>query len=63
MGAKSTIGITRSQALAFVMNVLYQASNETLSRVVEELNDGLWENGDYENSLGLHNFQIKGEWE
>ncbi len=58
MGAKSTIDITRSRALHFVTDVLYEVDNETLARVVEELNDELWQKGDYENSLGLHNFQI-----
>lgn len=58
MGAKSTIDITRSQALHFVTDVLYEVDDETLARVVEELNDYLWQKGDYENSLGLHNFMI-----
>lgn len=63
MGAKSTIDVTRSQALQFIMNFLYDADNETIARVLEEVNDSLWENGDYENSLGLHNFQIVDEGE
>ena len=58
MGAKSTITISRSQALYFITDVLYHADNETIARVVEELNDDLWERHDFENSLGLHNFQI-----
>lgn len=63
MGAKSTIDITRSRALHFVTDVLYEVDDETLARVVEELNDYLWQKGDYENSLGLHNFQIVGKKE
>ena len=58
MGAKSTIDITRSQALQFATDSLYEVDDETLARVVEELNDYLWQKGDYENSLGLHNFMI-----
>jgi hypothetical protein len=58
MGAKSTIDISRSRALNFVNDVLYEADDETLARIVEELNDYLWQKQDYEISLGLHNFHI-----
>lgn len=58
MGAKSTIDITRSQALSFVLGFLGHADNQTLARLVEELNDELWEKHDFENSLGLHNFCV-----
>lgn len=59
MGAKSTIDITRSKAFHFVTDVLYEVDDETLARIVEELNDYLLQKGDYENSLGLHNFMIR----
>lgn len=58
MGAKSTIDITREEAISFILKTLIQADRETLERVVEELNDSLWENRDFENTLGLHNFKI-----
>ena len=58
MGAKSTIDIKKDEAINFIITALLQADNETLARMVEELNDSLYQQGDYENSLGLHNFQI-----
>jgi hypothetical protein len=42
------------------MDALGRADNETISRVLEELNDCVRESGDYSNSLGLHNFAVRG---
>lgn len=58
MGVKSTKDITRSQALHFITDAMYEVDNVTLARLVEEINDYLERKGDYENSLGLHNFYI-----
>jgi hypothetical protein len=58
MGAKSTIDITKGQAIAFIMKCIDDVDNETLANLVEELNDGLLQKGDYENTLGLCNFRI-----
>ena len=58
MGAKSTITISRSHAIGFIMQFIMMASNDTLASVVEDLNDQLWDSGDYQNSLGLHNFMV-----
>lgn len=54
MGAKSTITISRSKAMSFIEEFLYNASNEVLASLVESLNDEV----DASNSLGLHNFQV-----
>lgn len=58
MGAKSTLDITKEEAIAFILKSLLQADNQTLERLVEELNDDLRYKHDHENSLGLHNFKI-----
>lgn len=59
MGAKSTLDITKHDAFDFILSSLYKVDNETLAKIVEDLNDYFRRNGDYERYLGLHNFQIK----
>lgn len=59
MGAKSTVKITKAEAINFIIEQLQRVNNETLERLVEELNDSLLYNQDFDNTLGLHNFTIE----
>ena len=58
MSAKSTITISRTEALEFIIRNIYIVDNETLADVVEDLNDYLGEYGD-ENYFGLYNFYVE----
>ena len=56
MGAKSTIDLTRSEAISFILENVHNVDDSTLEILVDDLNDRLRENG--EDNLGLHNFSI-----
>jgi hypothetical protein len=57
MGAKSTIELTREEALNFIYSFISKVDDKTLALLVEDINDELWHEGN-EDSLGLHNFSI-----
>lgn len=59
MGTKSTVSITRRQALNFVTDFVWQVDKKTLAKVVELLNDAIMEKDD-QDSLGHHSFEISG---
>ena len=40
------------------MNRLDHMDNSTIARILEEVNDEADNQGDYANSLGLHNFRV-----
>ena len=54
MGAKSTIDISREEAISRIESMWNHASDEAISDVLEILND----DADSEESVGLHNFRI-----
>lgn len=58
MGAKSTVYITRQEALEFVFVHINQMSDRALADLVETINDDLLQNKNYEYSFGLHNFVV-----
>lgn len=57
MGAKSTLDLTRAEALAFIIQNLYNVDDRTIANLVEELNDALRNAG--EDNMGLHNFCVR----
>ncbi len=57
MGAKSTMSITRADALKEIFGMLLKADDETLANVLEDLNDG-----SDDPHLGLLNFSIVSDY-
>jgi hypothetical protein len=58
MGAKSTVKITKQQALTFIIQQIMRADDRTIADLVEQINDRLWSDCDFDNTLGLHNFEV-----
>ena len=56
MGAKSTIIITRSKAVNFIMSNLCHLDNQAISQILEEVNDAIRGGDDH---LGFHNFRVR----
>lgn len=59
MGAKSTVYITRQEALDFVSAHINQVSSLALEEVLELINDNLYANKNYEHGFGLASFIIE----
>ena len=59
MGVKSTLDITREEAITYIMDNISLVSNEVLSDMVENMNDGFRKECDWDRTLGLHNFRIE----
>lgn len=57
MGAKSTIDISRDEALGKIYDMLDKASDRAIADVLEVLNDDC--DTDSEDWLGVHNFCLK----
>lgn len=59
MGAKSTVEISREEAISKILEFIHHLDNETIALILENVNDELWDKGDYRNSLGLNNFTVR----
>lgn len=58
MGAKSTMDLTRTEALILIIALLQKASNEALASALEDLNDDAGCRGDFDDYIGLNNFCV-----
>lgn len=58
MGAKSTIPISREEAIAKIIGMVESLNDKALANVLEAVNDALGDRNDWDNWLGLHNFRI-----
>ena len=61
MGVKSTLEISKSQAIEFIQNNLDKINDQALANLVEIINDYYWDKKDFENTMGLHNFEINAD--
>lgn len=60
MGAKSTVTLTRHEALRHIHELLEHADNDALADALEALNDAVWGRPDFGAGLGLANFHVVG---
>lgn len=58
MGAKSTRGIRRNDAILFLMQYINKLDDDTLARMLEEANDDLQRKGEWSDLGILLNFEI-----
>ncbi len=57
MEAKSTITLTRKEAISYIQAWLYGATNERLANIVEAINEDRFEND--LSGLGVSNFKVE----